>query len=218
MKMNVIDYDFYVLTELNVLEELSKEYNSELLLLSKRIRIDIWIREYSKQLYYVLNRINIIYKYFVDTVSYFDFSLIIEYVKLLYQHHNKFNPHLNEAYFISLIEKLKIENARVIIEKQWVDINRSEDGLKSFQEIFDDIFKNCFEKHKDVFISQLSPTDCLCRVVNDKHPINRDRFIPRNSTTNNRWNPPGRSFLYLSYSKEFKHYSAELSINEYIYA
>lgn len=54
-------------------------------------------------------------------------------------------------------------------------------------------------------------------VVNDKYPINKDRFIPWDSKTNNRWNPPGRAFLYLSYSDKEQQYSDELTLNEYIY-
>lgn len=53
-------------------------------------------------------------------------------------------------------------------------------------------------------------------VVNDKYPINKDIFIPWDSKTNNRWNPPGRAFLYLSYSDKEQQYSDELTLNEYI--
>lgn len=88
--------------------------------------------------------------------------------------------------------------------------------MKSFKEIFDDIFSNCCEKHKDKFFYRLKDTDCLCRVVDDKYEINKERFIPWESKTNNRWNPPGRAFLYMSFSQKNMRYSTELSLNEYI--
>jgi hypothetical protein len=109
-----------------------------------------------------------------------------------------------------------MENARLIIEEQWKDINSSEDGLKSFKEIFDDVFMQCIDRNKDKFFHKLKDTDVLCRVVNDKYPINRERFIPWVAQSNNRWNPPGKAFLYLSFSEEPREYSEELTLNEYI--
>lgn len=48
-------------------------------------------------------------------------------------------------------------------------------------------------------------------------PINRERFIPFDkSYAYNRWNPPGKSFLYLSFGEEEKEYSSELRLSEYI--
>jgi len=55
----------------------------------------------------------------------------------------------------------------------------------------------------------------LCRVVSD-WGHNTDRFIPWPSKTNNRWNPPGKQYLYLSFGKKEEPYSSELSVSEYI--
>lgn len=71
--------------------------------------------------------------------------------------------------------------------------------------------------NRDKFFHKLKDTDVLCRVVDDKLPINRERFIPFDkSYAYNRWNPPGKSFLYLSFGEEEKEYSSELRLSEYI--
>lgn len=102
-------------------------------------------------------------------------------------------------------------------QEQWKDITASEDGLKSFKEIFDDVFTKCLNGNRDKFFHKLKDTDVLCRVVDDKLPINRERFIPFDkSYAYNRWNPPGKSFLYLSFGEEEKEYSSELRLSEYI--
>lgn len=150
-------------------------------------------------------------------IGYFDLSCIIEYVKLLAKYCCMICPDLNADYYNQLIDDIQMENARIIIEEQWKDITASEDGLKSFKEIFDDVFTKCLNGNRDKFFHKLKDTDVLCRVVDDKYPINRGRFIPFDkSYAYNRWNPPGKSFLYLSFGEEEKEYSSELRLSEYI--
>lgn len=213
---NSKDYYVLMLTELQRLENLSDEYKAELRYLSKIIRRDFWTKDNTKSLCMLLNKINNVYESIICIVKEFDLSWIFEYIKNLQKYCGRICPSLDAPYYSELKSKIQLENARVIIEQQWQDIYASEDGLKSFKEIFDDCFSNCFEKHKEKFFYKLKETDCLCRVVDDKHEINKDRFIPWESKTNNRWNPPGRSFLYLSFSRNKKEYSSELSVNEYI--
>jgi len=43
-----------------------------------------------------------------------------------------------------------------------------------------------------------------------------DRFIPWSNKAQNRWNPPGRTYLYLSFAESLQEYNAELSISEYV--
>lgn len=126
-------------------------------------------------------------------------------------------PHLNADYYNQLIDDIQMENARVIIEKQWQDVASAEDGLKSFKEIFDDIFTKCLNNNKDKFFHKLNDTDVLCRVVNDKYAINKERFIPWDNTdTLNRWNPPGKTYLYLSFTEKDEMYDSKLKLSEYI--
>lgn len=213
---NSKDYYRLMLTELQRLENLSDEYRVELRYLSKMIRRDFWTKYNTKPLCMLLNKINNVYESMIGIVKYFDLSWIFEYIKILQKYCGRICPTLDDFYYSELIDKIQLENSRIIIEQQWQDIYASEDGLKSFKEIFDDIFSNCCEKYKDKFFYQLKDTDCLCRVVDDKYKINRERFIPWESKTNNRWNPPGRAFLYMSFSQNNEEYSSALSINEYI--
>lgn len=63
----------------------------------------------------------------------------------------------------------------------------------------------------------MKDTDVLCRVVNDKYAINKDRFIPWDNTdTLNRWNPPGKTYLYLSFNEKDEMYDSRLKLSEYI--
>jgi len=210
-----MDYSFLMLEELQKLEQLSDEYSGELRFLSKKIRNDLWNVDYNtEKLAKIMNRT---YEMIFGYIDYFDLSCIIEYVKLLAKYCYIICPNLNADYYNQLIDDIQMESARIIIEEQWKDITASEDGLKSFKEIFDDIFTQCLNGNKDKFFHKLKDTDVLCRVVNDKYPINRARFIPLdNSSAYNRWNPPGKSFLYLSFDEDEKAYSSELKLSEYI--
>lgn len=62
----------------------------------------------------------------------------------------------------------------------------------------------------------LCEDDVLCRVVSG-WGWDTSRFVPWDNTfTVNRWNPPGKTYLYLSFEKMEKAYSDDLSVNEYI--
>lgn len=212
-----MDYTSKMLAELQILENLSEEYNQELLFLSKRIRRDIWDSENTRKLYAVIHAINLVFKTLTDLTSFFDLSCIDEYIILLAKYGMLFAPHLDAAYYNELIDDVQIENARILIDKGWKDINSSDDSLKTFKEIFSDVFENCLSKNKNKFFYELSDSDVLCRVVgNDNPPFDKDRFIPWPSKTNNRWNPPGKAYLYLSYSPKEEKYSDKLSVNEYV--
>ena len=205
-----------ILIELQRLESLSKTYKEELRCISKTIRNIIWNDNNSDSLYKLLHVTNDVYELVIKLIDSFDLSLIYEYINILQKLSWFIGFSASESCFDTLRSAVQLENSRKEIERQWQDINSSENGLKSFKEIFDDIFTNCIEKHKDKFFHQLNESDCLCRAVDDKWPINRERFIPRVSLNSNRWNPPGRAFLYLSFSNKNEKYSANLSLNEYI--
>lgn len=212
-----MDYTYKLIEELQILESLSKEYKSELLLLSKRIRRDIWNRTNTKMLYAVIHTLNLVFKTIADITDCFDLATIDDYIVFLCKYGTLFAPELDSSYYNKLIDDIQLENARILIEKSWQDINLSEDGLLTFKEIFNDIFEKCLSKNKDKFFSELCEKDVLCRVVDNKNPpFDRNRFIPRPSKTNNRWNPPGRAFLYLAYSQKEEMFSDELTKCEYI--
>lgn len=210
-----MDYSIKILEELQRLENLSVEYKGELRYLSKKIRKDFWIDSNTEKLFSLLMRLNIVFDWMTKHTGYFDLSSIIQYVKYLSKYGVFVYPHLDGTYFNELINEIQMENARLIIEEQWKDVNASENGLLSFIEIFDDIFTKCIELHSNKFFYKLKETDILCRVVSGWNH-DTDRFIPRVPLTNNRWNPPGKTYLYLSFSEKEQKYSEELSLNEYI--
>lgn len=212
-----MNYSVVMLRELQKLENLSKDYSGELRFLSKKIRKDFWNDYNTEKLAKLLQVINSTYELIFNNVDCFDLSCITEYVKLLAKYCVIICPNLDAEYYSQLIDEIQLESARIIIEKQWEDITASEDGLKSFKEIFEDIFTKCLDGNRDKFFHKLSEKDVLCRVVNDKYPINKERFIPwDNSSAYNRWNPPGKSWLYLSFTENDKKYSTELNVSEYI--
>lgn len=212
-----MDYSIMMLNELQRLENLSEEYRDELFFLSKKIRKDFWNRQNEEKLAKLMKIINNIYESIFNYISYFDLSCIIEYVKLLAKYCVIICPKLDVNYYNKLIDEIQMENARVIIDKQWKDITSAEDGLKSFTEIFDDVFTKCLNQNKDKFFHELNDSDILCRVVDDKYTINKERFIPWDNTDKlNRWNPPGKTYLYLSFTELDQTYNSELKLSEYI--
>lgn len=207
---------FNMLIELQRLENLSQTYKSELRCISKTIRNTIWNDNNSLRLCKLLHVTNDVYEFVIKLIDFFDLSLIYEYINILQNFSWFIGISSEESCFDTLRSTVQMENSRKVIEKQWQDINASENGCKSFKEIFDDVFSNCIEKYRDKFFHSLTETDCLCRVVDDTYPINKERFIPWDSSYSNRWNPPGKAYLYLSFSEKNKAYSADLSLNEYI--
>lgn len=213
--------DSFMLVELEKLEKMSNSYSYELRYLSKRIRMDLWNKnKNSQQLYKLVKAINDFYYLvgeFTSLEDYINLSVIIEYVNCLQNYSYHYLGINNNAgkYFDDLRSDIQMESAKRIIKKQWNDIYASEDGYKSFLEIFDEIFTNCINRYNDKFFVDMNANDKLCRVVSGIGH-DKDRFIPWPAKTNNRWNPPGKQFLYLSYSKEKRKHNEYLTINEYI--
>ena len=205
-----------VLDELQKLENMCGEYSGELKFLSKKIRRDIWI---SGKNDYILSKMlktfNVVFECMYNITGEFSLGTIIEYVLCLSKYGIFINSALNATYYQKLIDDIQMESARLIIEEQWKDIYASKDGMKTFIEIFDDIFTKCINLYKDKFFHELKSTDVLCRAVRDWNH-DTDRFIPWPNKTNNRWNPPGKTYLYLSFSEKESVYSDKLSLNEYI--
>lgn len=212
------DYEF-VLYQLDILENLSKEYKNELMFLSRKIRDDIWqIDINTKQLGYFLQKINNVFSLFnkiLGSEGFYSLNTVIEYVKCLAKYSCFYAPNLPHFYFNELVNDLQLDSAKRIIDKQWRDILSSEDGYKSFLEIFDDVFTKAILLHKDKFFHKLSSNDYLCRVVEDIN-CDKNRFIPWPSKTQNRWNPPNTQFLYLSFAHEKVPFSKNLTVNEFV--
>jgi len=213
------DMDMLVLIELNKLENLSTNYVHEMNYISKRIRNDIWIPGVNSQkLAYFLNKITSVFATMNDIIgtdAFFTLDTVIEYVKNLGKYSIFYNSALDVQYFQELISDIQLESAAYLIEQQWEDVYKKDDGYKGFLEIFDDIFTKCINLHRDKFFYKLKDSDVLCRVV-EGVGHKADRFIPWPSKTNNRWNPPGKQYLYLSFNDKETKYTDQLSLNEYV--
>lgn len=226
--MNVIsqNYDVLVLEEITRLEKMGGDYNPEMEIIAKYIRNGLWkMNRYSsgqgnsQTLYLLLKGINYLYDILtpvLDANGYWNLKCVMEYVYLLEKYRGMYAPEKNSMFFEKLADKLQQSSASRIISKQWEDIHASEDGIKSFIEIFDDVFENAITKYKEEFIKSVDDKNILTRLVL-LSDCDENRFIPLpDCSRQNRWNPPGRSFLYMSYMEKMEKYNDELSLGEYV--
>lgn len=213
-----LDYNMLILEELQKLESLSPKYKEILRLISNRIRKDLWQRGKNDEVMYKALCVcrEQLKKDYEERGEYTE-SMIVDYVWYLRPFSVFLCVQIESFYFEKFVSDVRLEQARVIIEKQWDDIINASDGSeKAFLDVFDDMFTKCIENHTDVFLHPLSETDILCRAV-DGWGHNESRFVPwDNKKTVNRWNPPGKTYLYLSFEEKVRMYSEELSMNEYI--
>ena len=218
MLIKNMNYNMLILGELQRLEDLSSEYKAILILISKRIRRDLWqCGKNDVMLYKMLNecgkQLDMAYK---GTAQYKEQDFT-DYILSLKPYSLFLGVHLQPYYFEKFVSDVRLENARNIIEKQWDNIIcAAENSDKAFIDIFDDVFSKCIDQYDDVFFHTLSDSDVLCRVV-PEWGWDEGRFIPWDNIYNmNRWNPPGKTYLYLSFGENERKYSDELSVSEYI--
>lgn len=209
-----LDYSALIINELNVLENLSCKYDEELFLISRFIRNNFLGKSSNYNLYILLHRINVTMKLMAEAICseiFWNSNTVILYALLICNGQGKL---ATEEMVASLIDDLQLIGAKKIISEQWGDVFSSTDGEKTFMDIFDDVFVNAIEKYPDKFIYELKDTDVLCRMVTLKD-CDEQRFIPLpESVSQNRWNPPGKAFLYMSYGNEPHQYNAELTLEE----
>lgn len=144
-------------------------------------------------------------------------DMFIDYIMSIKQYSVFLGVHIQPYYFEKFVSDVRLENSRNIIEKQWDNIIcAAENSDKAFIDIFDDVFSKCIDQYDDVFFHTLSDSDVLCRVV-PEWGWDESRFIPWDNIDNmNRWNPPGKTYLYLSFDENERKYNDELSVSEYI--
>lgn len=94
-----------------------------------------------------------------------DLNMPGEYIRLLEQYKTFYGSPHSSDFYLQFLDDLQLYSASQIIEDQWQHITSSDDGLKTFIEIFDDVFSQCIDVHKDKFFHPLSETDVLCRAV-----------------------------------------------------
>ena len=218
MLVNKENYNMLILDELQKLENLSSEYEPILMLISKRIRRDLWQSGNNDAMLYKMlsecrKQLDIDYKY----IGKYTEDMFIDYIMSIKQYSVFLGVHIQPYYFEKIISNVRLENSRNIIEKQWDNIIcAAENSDKAFIDIFDDVFSKCIDQYDDVFFHTLSDSDVLCRVV-PEWGWDESRFIPWDNIDNmNRWNPPGKTYLYLSFDENERKYNDELSVSEYI--
>ncbi len=216
------NYNSLMLNELSILEQMSTKYKSELKSFSNCIRRYLWQNGEngnSKNLYTIMHRINQTMRLFAGILTgdvFWNLDTIMEYVVLLHKYRNAYAPFTDDQVFESIIDKIQMANAQETIKRQWKDVLDAPDGLKTFMEIFDDIFTHALTKYEDLFFHEMSSEDVLCRMVKVED-CDENRFIPLPECAyQNRWNPPGRAFLYMSFGDDEHPYNEDLTLEEYV--
>ena len=165
-------------------------------------------------LYATLHRLNQVYSLFDNILGnniFWTLNTVIEYAIHLTRYQKNI---VTESEISDLIDNIQLVSAKKIIPKQWEDILKSDDTSKAFLDVFDDIFTNAIEKYPERLLVKLDENNILCRMVKEKECV-ESRFIPRKEcTVNNRWNPPGKSFLYLSYGDSSHPFDEDISLEE----
>lgn len=216
VRVGQVDYNLLVLKELNKIEHFSDKYSAELNCLSKCIRKYIW-KENTKQLYPLICRLNIVSEIFSDIItadSYWNFDTIIYYVSYLYEHRYELKVS-DETVYSKIIDLIQTAGSKDLISKQWKDILSAEDGNKAFIDMFDDLFENAIGKYESDFIHSLEDSAVLYRMVKES-VCDENRFVPWPNKVQNRWNPPGKTYLYLSYAKTDMDFNKDLTLGQYI--
>ena len=199
--LNKVDYQGRLLSELDTLERANSEKKNELRILSKFIRNKLWRSpNNTRQLYVLLHEINSAFNLFADAIGYdliYNIDGILEYLSLLAKHVDYYSSGINDVVFEEVTDDIMKEDQGKIIKAQWDDVLGSADGMATFIRVFDDVFTNAIQQYEDKFITGLSDDMILTRCVKEEN-CDEDRFIPWPNKTNNRWNPPGKTYLYLS--------------------
>lgn len=196
-----VDYQNRLLSELDILERANCKKKEELRILSKFIRNKLWsYPDNTQKLYVLLHRVNSFFAVLGDIIGYeqiYTIDGILDYVSYLAKHKDYYSSGLDIITFEEVTDDILKEDQRKIIRSQWDDVLGTADGMATFIKVFDDVFSNAILQYEEKFIIKLSEDIILSRCVQEK-TCNEDRFIPWPNKTNNRWNPPGKTYLYLS--------------------
>lgn len=193
---NTPDYSSLMINELSDIENGNPELSEELHAVSRFIRKELW-KDNSRELSIVLHHINCVYQYIAEIIKeplIFNFEFLIEYIRLLARYRLYYYCDIDILKFEELIDKVILIRNGKVIKNQWDDVLSG--GMDTFMKVFDDVFTTAFETYPDAFFISLNENGLLSRCVHEVY-CNEDRFIPwPNKVHNNRWNPPGKTFLY----------------------
>lgn len=190
-------YNAAILCELDRIENWSADHRKILFHFSKFLRNKVWPIFGDYPFYTVVSLVNVSWLSMPCSVEAID-----AYIGLL---GNLFGKHRSELKQLFSKEQNDIQKiaAKELIEKQWKNINAPVGDAASFLSVFDSFYNQCVLKYPDLYLVKSTHTAFLYRACRDIN-ADYDRFIPRPNKTNNRWNPPGKTYLYLSYGTKDK--------------
>lgn len=208
------NYSDMLIFELGRLERGNVEFKDELSAVSQFIRRVLW-KDNVKGLSTFLHSLNKTFQYFADVAKMpliFNFEFLIEYIRILAAYRLTYGCDIDDIRYEELIDKVILIRDGKVINEQW---NMSGD-MDTFIKVFDDAFNTAFEAYPDVFFVTLTQDDILSRCVIIEN-CDEDRFIPWPNKAQNRWNPPGKTFLYTApKDQRIDGCPTELSGGEYI--
>lgn len=199
-----IDHKEHLFHELDKLEHAYDKMEAELHALSSFIRNILWDHpNNTRELLTVIREINNCF----EAAAAIDgkdliYSLdgILRYISFLSKYKERYAKSLDYIAFEEITDKIWLINQKKVIRTQWDDVLAENGGLDTFIRVFDDVFLHAFEKYEDEFIHNLNNEE-LTRCVVEKECA-ESRFIPLTNHNNNRWNPPGKTYLYLAFKNQ----------------
>lgn len=210
------DYKSIMISELTKIENGNPEFSEELRAVSRFIRRKLWDNN-DRELSITLHHINCVYQYIAKLIKeplIFNFEFLVEYIRLLARSRIYYRCNIDVIKFEELIDKVILIRDRKVIKEQWDDVLSG--GMETFIRVFDDAFTTAFEAYPDSFFVSLTSDDTLSRCVRVVN-CNEDRFVPWPNKVHNRWNPPGKSFLYTALKEQIiEGCPSDLSGGEYI--
>lgn len=188
-------YDRFLI-ELDKLERWSPDFSDELWELSRFIRNKVWPAANDDVILCVLVLVNLVFLTFdcsMDAIDAYIDTLKSVSVK-------RISPSLAHSFDITH-EKIQRGAAKRLIERQWEDISRASGDAEPFIHVFDTYYNQCVLKYPQLYIVRSFERAYSYRACDDIN-ADRNRFIPWLNKAQNRWNPPGKTYLYLSYGIE----------------
>lgn len=199
-----IDYKEHLFQELDKLEHAYDEREAELQAISFFIRNKLWNHpDNTKKLLIVISEINNCFEAAAAIAGkdlIYSLYGLLQYISFLSQYKKGYAKQLDNIPFEEITDKIWIINQKKVIRSQWDDVLSENGGLDTFIRVFDDVFLHAFEKYEDEFFHNLN-NEVLTRCVVEKE-CDESRFIPLTNHNNNRWNPPGKTYLYLSFKNQ----------------
>ena len=183
-----------VISELHKLETWSDEQKELLEHISKFLRNKIWPIVGETWMFSTLSEVNLLVLKLPCTVEAIEF-----YLEKLSNYASIFGPKTKDL-FEKEQEAINILAAKRLLELQWKDILSPAGDAASFSSVFNLFYEQCIASYPEQFFISAPEIAACYRAVSDPD-ADAKRFTPLPNKTQNRWNPPGKTYLYLSYEE-----------------